>query len=391
MKKKLMAVAVAGALAAPALAVAQTSTVQVYGRITYEYGIIDQGEGQRSTDYADSPGGSAIGFRGEEKLGGGLSAWFQCTSTADPRGTGSVWCARNSALGLKGGFGNVFIGNWDTPFKRAISPGGVGGNDTGIWGTAFLLTGDSTTDAVGANRLNFKKRQNNLITYDSPSFGGFQVMAAFTSAQTATGTVALATNNKPRVLSIAGQYSAGPLFVAAGFEQHRDYAGAGGPDNAKDNGWFIGAAYTWGPVRIGGNYTEQRFDTTAGDVKAKAWQAGVDWNIVGPHGLRANVTQARDMSGPAGFATAVVNGTGGSFTGGAASGAGYRPAPGNDTSAILYQVRYVYTFSKRTEFTVGVSHLNNDSNAGYRLGGLGTAIRNGEDETGVAFAVRHTL
>ena len=108
MKKKLMAVAVAGALAAPALAVAQTSTVQVYGRITYEYGIIDQGEGQRETDYADSPGGSAIGFRGEEKLGGGLSAWFQCESSADVRALDQTgWCTRNSAVGFKGSWGNV--------------------------------------------------------------------------------------------------------------------------------------------------------------------------------------------------------------------------------------------------------------------------------------------
>ena len=61
----------------------------------------------------------ALSQKAEEKLGGGLSAWFQCESTADPRGQGQEgWCSRNSALGLKGGFGNLFIGNWDTPFKR---------------------------------------------------------------------------------------------------------------------------------------------------------------------------------------------------------------------------------------------------------------------------------
>ena len=36
MQKKLIAVAVAGVLGAPALAMAQSSTVQVYGRITFE-------------------------------------------------------------------------------------------------------------------------------------------------------------------------------------------------------------------------------------------------------------------------------------------------------------------------------------------------------------------
>jgi len=397
MQKKLLAVALAGAFGAPAVALAQSSTVQVFGTMYMEYTVrADQGNaaggaGRSNADFIQTPG-SEIGFKGEEKLGGGLSAWFQCASTADIRGQSqNGWCGRNSAIGMKGGFGNVFIGNWDTPFKRTISPNAVGGNDTGIFGTSFLIAADSTTDAVGANRLNFKKRQNNSINYDSPVFSGFQVMAAFTTSGPSTGTLDAQTNNKPRVYSIGGQYSAGPLYVSAGFEQHTDYAGGTAPNSAKDNGWHVGAAYTWGPVRFGGLYTEQRFDTVAGDVKAKAWQFGVDWNIVGPHGLRASWTQARDMSGPAGFGTAVVGGVGNSFVAGAASGAGYRPGPGNDTGADLLTIRYVYTFSKRTEFTAGYAKLSNDNNAAYRLGGLGAAIQNGQNEDAFAFAVRHTF
>ena len=388
MQKKLLAVALAGAFGAPAVALAQSSTVQIFGTMYVEYTVrADQGDlapgvGRSTADFLQTPG-SEIGFKGEEKLGGGLSAWFQCTTTADPRGQSqNGWCSRNSALGFKGGFGNVFIGNWDTPFKRTISPTNVGGNDTGIWGTAFLLTGDSTTDAVGANRANFKKRQNNSINYDSPNFAGFQVLAAFTSSQPSTGTLDAATNNKPRVYSLGVQYSAGPLYVSGGYEQHREFAPAAGPNGSKDNGWHLGAAYTWGPVRFGGQYTQQTFDAAGGDVKAKAWHVGVDWNIVGPHGLRAAYTQARDMSGPVG----VLVGT--------ASGSGYRPAPaagGAGTGADLMQIRYVYTFSKRTEFNVGYVRLDNESAASYRLGGLGGAIAGGQNEDAWAFSVRHTF
>src|SRR5688500_14980569 len=162
MQKKLMAVAVAGVLGAPAVALAQTSTVQIFGTMYVEYAYIDQGTsttGERvNVDLLQTPG-SEIGFKGEEKLGGGLSAWFQCATTADVRGQSvDGWCSRNSALGLEGGFGNVFIGNWDTPFKRTISPTNVGGNDTGVWGTAGLLTGGSTTvGAISASRANFKR------------------------------------------------------------------------------------------------------------------------------------------------------------------------------------------------------------------------------------------
>jgi predicted porin len=422
MQKKLLAVALAGAFGAPSLALAQSSTVQVFGTLYVEYTVrANQGDAvapggpggpgavaRSNTDFIQTPG-SEIGFKGEEKLGGGLSAWFQCASTADVRGdTQNGWCSRNSAVGLKGGFGNLYVGVWDTPFKRTVSPTAVGGNDTGIWGTAFLLLADSTTDAVGGNRLSFKRRQKDSINYDSPNFGGFQVMAAFTSSQPSTATLASASNAKPRVYSLGTQYSAGPLYVSAGFEQHRQFGAAGVgtavagivPEGTKDNAWHIGAAYTWGPVRVGGQYTRQKFDATTlagadGDVRVSAWHVGVDWSIVGPHGLRASYTAARDVKGPtgaaAGLTTPVVGGTGGALALGNASGAGYRPGPGGDTGANLITLRYVYTFSKRTEFTAGYARLDNDTNAAYRLGGLGTAIRNGEKEDAWALGIRHTF
>jgi predicted porin len=397
MQKKLLAVAVASALGAPLAAQAQdspgSSTVQVFGTMYVEYTIrAKQGRSVvagnpelTKADFLQTPG-SEIGFKGEERLGGGLSAWYQCTTTADPRGQSqNGWCSRNSALGLKGGFGNVFIGNWDTPFKRTISPTTVGGNDTGIWGTAFVLTGDSTTDAVGANRANFKKRQNNSINYDSPNFGGVQVMGSFTSAQTSTGTLNNGTNNKPRVWSLGVQYSAGPLYVSGAYEQHRSYAGLGAPNDSKDTGFHLGAAYTFGPVRFGGLYTRQRWDTpalpTGSDVKVSAWHLGVDWTIAGPHGLRAAYSQAGNMKGTAGFLV------------GTASGAGYRPAPtpGFDTGAKLYQIRYVFTFSKRTEFNAGYVMLHNDNAAAYNLGGLGAAHVAGDKQNAWAVSMRHTF
>ena len=88
-----MAVAVAGALVAPA-ASAQSSAVlnyglQIYGLLNYgllnmEYGFVNQpdtaaGLGRSNVDALNS-GASRIGFKGEEKLAGGLSAFWQCES-----------------------------------------------------------------------------------------------------------------------------------------------------------------------------------------------------------------------------------------------------------------------------------------------------------------------
>ena len=416
MQKKLVAVAVAGALGAPAFALAQTSTVQVFGTIYVEYTVhADQGNNaagieRSNADFLQTPG-SEIGFKGEEKLGGGLSAWFQCASTADVRGINhDGWCSRNSALGLKGGFGNVFVGNWDTPFKRTVSPTNVGGNDTGIWGTSFVLLGGSTTtawpgaaggSAANAGRGIFKRRQNSLITYDSPNFGGFQAMAAFTASQPSTGTLDAANNSHPRILSLGAQYSAGPLYVSAGYERHKDANGptgvpSGGAGTARegdDDAWHVGAAYTWGPVRFGGQYTQQEveFGTNAAPakVKFKAWHVGVDWRIVGPHGLRAAYTQARD-SDPSGVTPASLVGAGISAAGVAGSGI-TRPILGGDNGAKLWQIRYVYTFSKRTEFNFGYVKLDNDDAGTYNLGGLSAGVQAGESQDAWALSVRHTF
>jgi predicted porin len=388
---------------------AQTSTVQIFGTAYIEYSRLSLGvapglavapvSDRVHTDLLQSPG-SEVGFKGEEKLGGGLSAWFQCSSTADIRGQSPEgFCSRNSALGLKGGFGNVFIVRWDTPFKRTISPTNVAGNDTGVWGTAFLLTGGSTSTLDASSRATFKRRQANMISYDSPNFGGFQLMAGYSSTNGSTTFTTGVTNAKARVLSIAGQYSAGPLFVSAGYERHNEFGAGGAPaatgGDTDDRGWHIGAAYTWGPVRFGGQYTEQKFEAanTAGDAKYKAWHVGVDWKIVGPHGLRAAFTQARDAKGNY-TVLGAPSGTNTGFTG------TYRPAPCygatagtavcSDTGATLMQIRYVYTFSKRTEFNFGYVRLNNDDRAAYAIGGL-SAPRIGENQNAWALSLRHTF
>jgi len=382
MQKKLLAVAVAGALGAPMLAAAQ-STVQIYGRMYVEYAYVDQGShttapGQlENIDMLQTPG-SMIGFRGEEKLGGGMSAWFQCESTADPRGVSqNGFCGRNSALGLRGSFGNVFIGRWDTPFKRTLGIGNTGSNGTGIFGNSFLLTGGSTSiTVVGATRAVFQRRQSNLISYDSPNMNGFRFMAAYSATNDATATTTTVTNSKPRVFSLGGQYAAGPLTVAAGYERHSEFGGVGGVND--DRGYHLAARYNFGSVTVGGIYTQQKFETAAAaENKVRVWHLGVDWRIQGPHGLRAAYTDG-DSSGTVG--AAAVAGSGAT-----------RPAivAAGGEGAKQYQIRYVHTLSKRTEFTAGYVRIDNDANARYYLGGMTSNVRAGNDSDAWAVGLDH--
>lgn len=422
MQKKLMAVAVAGALAAPAAVMAQ-STVQVYGNLYMEYAFTSQGRstGTTDTNHADrvnadifQSGGSEIGFKGEEKLGGGLSAWFQCNSTADPRGISqSGWCGRNSAVGMKGSFGNLFVGVWDTPFKRTI--GAVGGRDTGVFGTAYLLAGDSTTVTDGASPGVFKRRQRNSINYDSPKFGGFQFMAATASTNSSTGLTATAPNAKARVWSLAGAYAQGPLSIGVGYERHKNFYNNGTPGTGAisglangtttfavaavnptvagdESGYHVSVAYTFGGnVKVGGTFTEQKADTlaaaavAANEVKVKAYHLGVEWKLSGPHNVHVGYTKADDVKGLAGSQMAPVSGT----------AVGLRPtvaAAGVATGADMWQIRYLHDFSKRTIGSIGYVSLKNDRGASYDLGGLnygGNLQSSGAKQSAVAVSIQH--
>lgn len=424
MQKKLIAAAVAGALGMPAVALAQNATVNVYGRAYLEYGVVNQNRASApgtTTGLIDrvqaeaigSPG-SAIGFRGEEKLGGGLSAWFQCETTADFRGLNQDgMCGRNSALGLKGGLGNLFVGNWQTPFT--LSRVTTGSNETGVFGTAGLLTGHSTTVGDGVGPQLYGRRQMNSVNYHSPSFSGFNVKLSTTSQNLATARTSTDANAKPRLFSVSGEYANGPLQVTAAFEQHNNHLGAGqttaaspgaavgaiaaGGFSGDESGWLIGAAYTFGKVKLGGMYTKQKWDTTGGagvyavpagaigESSVNAWQLGVEWALSGPHSIKAAYTRASD-----------VTGNGAAATGGLRPAAGGAPGAGEvagSTGAKMYQVRYFHALSKRTDFSIGMTQVKNDTYGGYNIngvggnGGAGGAAGVGAKHTGYAMALDH--
>lgn len=388
MNKKLIAVAVAGVFGAPALALAQASTVQIYGKATIEYGYADQGAGRPKTDMIQAPGGSSIGFKGQEALGGGLSAWFQCESSADLRGNNQDgFCSRNSAIGFKGGFGNVHLGRWDTPFKRAISVGLVGAEDTGLLGSAFLLAGSSTGTAaqggqatsVSLSRSIWKRRESSQIYYESPTFSGFQVLAAY-SAANATAEVDATVGSKPRVQSLAGIYANGPLNIALGYERHNNFGAVGGGND--DRAFTLAGSYTFmGKVKVGASYIDAQYDTSStAQLKKKNWMIGAAWNVSGPHNVEVAYVQAGDSKGDATTNPGLGGGNGPVLVPGTGS-----------TGATLWELAYKHNFSKRTSAKLGYVRLTNDTNATYSLGGLKAPVTAGNDMNAWVTYVAHTF
>ena len=243
MKKKLIALAVAGATLAPLAAMAQTSNpVTLYGRAyaTFESVKADGGPlaplGSRSRVTDQS---SFFGIRGTEDLGGGLKAFFQLESVFRLDSNTSTFANRNSGVGLQGDFGSVLLGRWDTPWKVstiAIDPFG----DLTLGG----ITG------VANDRGNFDRREQNVVQYWSPNLGGFQARASYAVNEGKTATT------NPSGLSFSGTYTQGPFYVGYTWERHKDqwkaYNGAlSAIGGAREKGQAIFGSFTIGPVKLG--------------------------------------------------------------------------------------------------------------------------------------------
>jgi predicted porin len=423
MQKKLMAVAVASAVAAPGLVLAQTSTVQIGGGITAFYyqhtphnpSVAKRGDIMESSE-------PEFFIRGEEQLGGGLSAWFQCTSSMDGIISGnnavasSGICARNSGIGFKGGFGNVFWGNWDVGHKLFVNRirGWNGGTNAFTGGVGNLLMGGSASGTVnpmttigaspviggatGAatvtsdNPASFFRRQANSWHYHSPSFAGFQVQGDISADNESTG-IPEAMGLRPRMWSVGVHYDNGPLYIGGGYERHKDYnasnqsVGATGYTGGSDHSWTVGAGYTFaGVFKITGMYMANKYEVNAAtDMKVRGFAFFADWAIAGPHSIKAQYIQLRDIKGSSSRTVGAYRGPTASSClapGGASTG-----SCGTDTGAKQFGAWYAYAFSKRTELFAGFNRVDNDRLAVMSLGK--TAPTAGATQTNIGMGVRH--
>jgi predicted porin len=243
MKKKLIALAVAGATLAPFAASAQTTNpVTLYGRVYATFESVKASGGNvaaLSTRNRVTDNPSFLGVRGTEDIGGGVKAFFQLETGFRPDQLGTSFANRNSGVGFQGGFGSVLLGRWDTPFKVAtiaVDP----------WGD---LTPGGITAAM-SDRGNFDRRDNNVFQYWSPNISGFQGRFSYSANEGKTATV------NPSSLSFSATYTQGPFYAGYAWEKHKDqyksYTGApGNASRANEKGQAVFGTATFGPVKIG--------------------------------------------------------------------------------------------------------------------------------------------
>jgi len=355
MNKKLVAVAVAGLLAAPLAAQAQNANVTLYGRLNLDFEVVNgrQADGTNPNVTRLSSNSSRLGVRGTEALGGGLNAIFQIEQNVSGdtgNSSSSGFASRETFVGLQGTWGTFKMGKFLMPYDD-MHPifGNVPTYTTSILSTADLWAQGPQSKGTGG----FDARLGNSLRYDSPVWAGFN-FSTQVSLRDSSGFADVAPPagdngehtaelRHAYVWGAAGFYNNGPLQVGLAYERNVKVRGPGLSDSAAT----ITGAYNFGIIRPALVYERLDYDTPTGDLKRDLWGVSATAPI-GPGVLYAFYADASNGKGGAAQGTRV-----GGLT------------AGSDTGSKQWELSYTYPLSKRTSVYAGYVKLDNDRNAAY--------------------------
>jgi predicted porin len=312
MQKKLIALAVAGLVSAPAFA---QSNVTIYGVADAYMAFGEHGSNDMSAINSGGLAGSRLGFRGTEDLGNGLKAVFTFEQGYNiDNGTGLGGNSRQSFVGVAGGFGSVTAGRVYAPgFDHVVDAFG----NSGILSPQSILAGDvgASIDAGGGSRW------NNAVAYNG-EFSGLKVRGIY-----AMGAVETAANEgDDDGYGLGLDYSNGPLRVAAVYQVLQ-------AANEDQKEWSVGASYNFGILTLAANYQDAKSLGNVADNDADIWQVGV----IVPVGAAGKVHL--------GYGEADVDAV--------------------DAKAKSYSIAYTHALSKRTTVYTGFNRTDNDNGLNY--------------------------
>jgi predicted porin len=416
MQKKLLGMAVAAALAMPAVALAQ-SAVQVYGTVHLSVNSVKFGDatapatgGTSMSKYGVSSHASNWGLRSTETLGGGMTAWLQAEFNLKMARDNGVHdgdsTARNSGLGLRGGFGNVYLGTWETPWSQTFRLWDVG--TIGGWGPTTSIIGrrENTGDTPSSNCSNVQsaaggtlgtspicgngaeasalaagtvggyslwRRFSYAVFYESPVFEGVQLKFAYQPNQRKAN---IGVTEDPSAwsgsLTWTGMGGRARAFIAN--MNAKDWSAVG----KSDSGYTAGGGYDFGVANVGATYEDYTYKTATGDVKAKQWGVGAAFPM-GPGKIGASYAKAKKLTGAGRDAAEALD--------------------ANHTDAKMWNLGYEWALSKRTALGFGIAKIDNGADIGFswtnqlptQNGFASGVVANGVDQTNLFVSMRHSF
>ncbi|GAB6070951.1 trimeric porin PorB.IB [Thiomicrorhabdus hydrogeniphila] len=210
MKKNIIALAIASAVAAP---VAMADAPVVYGQFNMAVEQIDSdtaaGTVKKESGTQVNSRASRLGVKGSEDLGNGLKAIYKMEFEVQPD-EGDTLKNRNQYVGLAGGFGTVLMGRHDTPTKM------IQAKD--LFNDAGLADNKPMAGGLGMKGNGMENRVSNVLAYVSPSFSGVKLIAALVPKETGGSTTD--ESSLSDMYSVALTYGSAKkgLYLAAGMD-----------------------------------------------------------------------------------------------------------------------------------------------------------------------------
>nr|VFJ67869.1 MAG: Outer membrane protein (porin) [Candidatus Kentron sp. FM]VFJ68727.1 MAG: Outer membrane protein (porin) [Candidatus Kentron sp. FM]VFK16504.1 MAG: Outer membrane protein (porin) [Candidatus Kentron sp. FM] len=379
MQKKLLSLAIAGALAVPGVAMAdvtsKNSDITIYGKIhaSWDYITSDQNSGvDDNDDNTAAFRNSRLGLKGDEELKYGFKGIWQIETqihTAE-----NELQLRDTFVGLAHDkWGKVTLGRQDTPYKASTNHLDIF-KDTvadynNIIGTHLMNDydhdGDDTdndgfkdSDGVTAASadvtapiMNYNERSANLVMYETPQFYGLKAMVARESYSNPEDD----SDDEYQGTSIAAIYDQGPFYASLAYEQWEgqavggvidgsDPAGEGnnGATNRNNTDSFklgLGYQFNGGDSKVHFVYEDIDHNEDNSIRSRDAMWAGVSHRI-GANEIKLAYAHADDSE---------LN------------------TADDDGGADTWSIGLDHHFSKRTKVYALYTHMDNDDNANYGL------------------------
>ncbi len=344
MQRTLLALAALGAATG---AMAQSSSVNLFGVVDASLAHISTKDGSVTGMANGGNSSSRLGFRGVEDLGNGLKAgfWLEGGINVDDGGSGFKF-DRRSTISVLGDFGELRLGRDKTPtYQNLETFHAFGDSGMGAISGHNLISSSADGTLEGSN----PKRSSNSVSYLLPKMNGIYGQASYAFGEKAKGN----SNSLSSSMGVRLGYANGPLNVALGYGLVK---GGTAADTVNYKNFNLGASYNFGgftPMVLlaseRGN--QQRVDLFSVGVKAPA----------GPGELRAAVTWYKDKKR-------------------------------DERDSMRLALGYGYRLSKRTELYATLAHMRNDDNANRKLGtSLAHSVVAGKNVTGYELGLRHSF
>lgn len=349
MKKSLIALAIAGIVAAPA---AMADEASVYGQIDMSFGAAGNGTNS-ATQIASNT--SKVGIKGSENMGGGTSVVWAIeqqidigsaydTTNKTTTNAKNTFATRNSFLGLKDdSMGTILLGIHDVAYKEA---------------TRHLDPfGDGMADSRAVTGGGHDNRLTQTVYYKSPSMNGLTAVVSYTNGgNQAAGSNTLGLTKGDDV-SLALMYDQNPFKIHFGYDDAKMGTALGegklvGTAGDKSTAWKLGGSYDFGMFTLGGVY--EHYSTSgvsAGFINdaggKKVWTLNGVVKVSGSDAVKVAYAKAGDF-------TATAN-----------------------TGAKQTSIGYDHHMSKRTTLYFVYTRVSNDSLGTYSLADTSTGNPHG--------------